>query len=57
MSDFIISSFNTYMFYQMKRTELLEFIPLIDVSMSIGTVEYRVCHASSYLFLLINYVS
>ncbi len=37
----IISCFNTYMFYQIKRTALLEFIPLIDVSISIGTVELK----------------
>ncbi len=41
MSYFIISCLNKYMFYQIKRTELLEFIPLIDVSISIGTVEYK----------------
>ncbi len=29
------------MFYQIKRTALLEFIPLIDVSISIGTVEHK----------------
>ncbi len=42
MSYFIISHFNTYMFYQIKRTALLEFIPLIDVSISIGTVASQV---------------
>ncbi len=42
MSHFIISRFNTYMFYQIKRRALLEFIPLIDVSISIGTVASRV---------------
>ncbi len=41
MSHFIISSFYTYMFYQIKRTALLEFIPLIDVSISIGTIEHK----------------
>ncbi len=41
MSHFIISRFNTYMFYQIKGTALLEFIPLIDVSISIGTVEHK----------------
>ncbi len=41
MSHFIISRFNTYMFYQIKRTALLEFIPFIDVSISIGTVEHK----------------
>ncbi len=30
------------MFYQIKRTALLEFIPFIDVSISIGTVASRV---------------
>ncbi len=29
------------MFYQIKRTALLESIPLIDVSTSIGTVEHK----------------
>ncbi len=29
------------MFYQIKKTALLEFIPLIDVSMSVGTVEHK----------------
>ncbi len=42
MSHFIISRFNTYMFYQIQRRALLEFIPLIDVSISIGTVASRV---------------
>ncbi len=41
MSYFIISRFNTHMFYQIKRTARLEFIPLIDVSISIGTVEHK----------------
>ncbi len=41
MSHFIISRFNTYMFYQIQITALLEFIPLIDVSISIGTVEHK----------------
>ncbi len=41
MSYFIISRFNTYMFYQVKRSKRLEFIPLIDVSISIGTVEHK----------------
>ncbi len=41
MSNFIIRRFNTYMFYQKKRTALLEFIALIDVSISIGTVEHK----------------
>ncbi len=41
MSHFIISRFNTYMFCQIKRTALLEFIPLIDVSIYIGTVEHK----------------
>ncbi len=41
MSHFIISHFNTYMFYQTKRTALLEFIPLIPVSISIGAVELK----------------
>jgi len=29
------------MFYQIKRTALLEFIPLIDLSIRIGTVELK----------------
>ncbi len=29
------------MFYQIKRTALLESIPLIDVSIGIGTVEHE----------------
>ncbi len=43
MSYFIISRFNTYMFYQIKRSALLEFILLIDVtvSVSMGTVEHK----------------
>ncbi len=41
MSHFIISRFKTYMFYQIKRTALLEFIPLIDVSISFGIVEHK----------------
>ncbi len=41
MSHCIISCFNTYMFYQIKITALLVFIPLIDVSMSVGTVEHK----------------
>ncbi len=41
MPQFIISWFNTYMFYQIKRTALLEFIPLFDVIISIGTVELK----------------
>ncbi len=41
MSHFIISRLNTYMFNQLKRTALLESIPLIDVSTSIGTVEHK----------------
>ncbi len=41
MSYFIISHFNIYKFYQIKRTALLEFIPLIDVNISIGTVEHK----------------
>ncbi len=41
MTHFTISRFNTYMFYQIKRTALLEFIPVIDVSISIGTVEHK----------------
>ncbi len=41
MSHFIISRFNIYMFYQIKRTALLEFIPLIDASISFGTVEHK----------------
>ncbi len=40
-SHFIIGWFNIYIFYQKKRTALLEFIPLIDVSISIGTVEHK----------------
>ncbi len=39
MSHFIIRRFNIYMIYQIKRTALLEFIALIDVS--IGTVEHK----------------
>ncbi len=42
MSRFIISRFNTYMFYKIKRTALLEFIPLIDVSIHIGAVASQV---------------
>ncbi len=42
MSPFIIRHFNTYMFYQIKRTALLEFIPLSDVTISIGTVASHV---------------
>ncbi len=38
---FIIRRFNTYMFSQIKRTALLEFIPLIDVSIHIGAVEHK----------------
>ncbi len=41
MSHFVISFFNTCMFYHIKRTALLESIPLIDVSISIGTVEHK----------------
>ncbi len=41
MSNFIISRFNTYMFYQIKRTALLESIPLIDVSIHIGIFEHK----------------
>ncbi len=41
MLHIIISRFNMYMFYQIKRTVLLEFTPLIDVSLSIGTVEHK----------------
>ncbi len=41
LSYFIISHLNTYMFYQIKRTALLGFISLIDVSISIGTVEQK----------------
>ncbi len=41
MSHFISSRFNRYMFYQIKITALLEFIPPIDVSISIGTVEHK----------------
>ncbi len=41
MSNFIISRFNTYMFYQIKRTALLESIPLIDVSIHIGVFENK----------------
>ncbi len=41
MPNCIISRFNTYMFYQIKRTALLEFIPLIDVSINIGAVEHK----------------
>ncbi len=29
------------MFYQIKKTALLEFIPVIDVSISIGAVEHK----------------
>ncbi len=42
MSLFIISRFNTYMFYQIRSSARLEFIPLSDVSRSIGTVASRV---------------
>ncbi len=31
----------THMFYQIKKTTLLEFIPLIDMSISIGAVEHK----------------
>ncbi len=41
MSHFIISRLNTYMFYQIKITALLKFIPLSDVSINIGTVEHK----------------
>ncbi len=41
LSLFCFHSFNTYMFYQIKRTALLELIPFIDVSISIGTVEHK----------------
>ncbi len=41
MPNCIISRFNTYMFYQIKSTALLEFIPLIDVSISIVAVEHK----------------
>ncbi len=41
LHNFIISRFNTYKFYQIKRTALLEFISLIDVNISIGTVEHK----------------
>ncbi len=41
MSHFIISRFNTYIFYQTNITALLEFLPLIDVSISIETVEHK----------------
>ncbi len=41
MSHFIISRLNTHVLPKMKRTALLEFIPLIDVSISIGTVEQK----------------
>ncbi len=41
MSHFIISRLNTYMFYQIKSTALLKFIPLSDVSINIGTVEHK----------------
>ncbi len=39
MSHFFISRYN--MFYQIKRIALLELIPLIDVSISIGIVEHK----------------
>ncbi len=38
ISHCIIGWFNTYMFYQLRSSALLEFIPLSDVSISIGTV-------------------
>ncbi len=41
ISHFIISHFNAYIFYQIKRTALLEFTPLIDVSISIETIEHK----------------
>ncbi len=37
----LLLTVSTHMFYQIKRTALLEFIPLIDVSISIGTVEHK----------------
>ncbi len=40
MSHFIISRFNIDVLPN-KKTALLEFIPLIDVSISIGTVEHK----------------
>ncbi len=55
MSHFIISRFNTYMFYQIKRRALLEFIPLIDVSISIGTVASRVFLSDQDVSCCINY--
>ncbi len=41
MSHFIIGRFKTHMFYQIRRTALLDFIPLIDVTISIGTVQHK----------------
>ncbi len=38
----LLLAVSTRMFYQIKRTALLEFIPLIDMSISIGTVASRV---------------
>ncbi len=42
ITHFIIGWFNTYMFYQLRSSVHLEFIPLSDVSISIGTVSSRV---------------
>ncbi len=42
MSHFIIGWFNTQMFYQLRSSALLEFHPLSDVSISIGTVASHV---------------
>ncbi len=69
MSNFIISRFNTYMFYQIKRTALLEFIPLVDVNISIGTAEHKAdikdsnqrrvvtsyIYLSKFLFIFLRY--
>ncbi len=41
MPHFIISLINTYMFYQLRGSALLEFIPFIDVRIRIGTVEHK----------------
>ncbi len=38
-SHILLLAVSKHMFYQIKRTALLEFIPLFDKSISIGTVE------------------
>ncbi len=55
MSHFIIGCFNAYMFYQLGRSALLEFIPLSNVSISIGTVawqDFQLCPVALILQIL-----